>query len=44
LSAYIDRDGQPQASLDITADRLILLDRNGDSSAPPDEDTSNIPF
>ena len=44
LSAYIDRDGQPQASLDITADRLILLDRNGDSSTPPDEDTSNIPF
>jgi len=26
-SAYIDREGNPQASLDINADRLILLDR-----------------
>lgn len=42
-SAYIDRDGNPQASLDINADRLVLLDRvNGDSSKA--EETSEIPF
>ena len=38
-SAYIDRDGNAQASIDITADRLILLDRsNGNDAPPPNSD------
>lgn len=44
-SAYIDRDGNPQASLDITADRLILLDRANGESTPSDEDEmADVPF
>jgi single-stranded DNA-binding protein len=44
-SAYIDREGNPQASLDITADRLVLLDRvNGDAPADTDQDMADIPF
>ena len=44
-SAYLDRDGNPQASLDITADRLVLLDRvNGDAPADTDQDTEDVPF
>lgn len=31
-SAFIDREGQPRASLDVTADRVLFLDRAG--SAP----------
>jgi single-strand DNA-binding protein len=41
-SAYIDRDGNPRASLDITADRLVLLDRaNGENTEP---DMADVPF
>jgi len=41
-SAYIDREGNPQASLDITADRLVLLDRvNGENTEP---DMADVPF
>jgi len=44
-SAYIDREGNPQASLDITADRLVLLDRvNGDAPVDTDQDMTDIPF
>lgn len=43
-SAWVDQNGNPQASVDITANRLVLLDRvNGDnpnSEIPEDE----IPF
>lgn len=45
VSAYIDREGKPQASLDITADRLVLLDRvNGDAPTDPDPDMADVPF
>lgn len=42
-SAWVSQDGSPQASIDIDANRLILLDRveNGDSHDTPDE---TIPF
>lgn len=44
VGAYLDRDGNPQASLDITADRLVLLDRaSGDDPADSDQDM-DIPF
>ncbi|MBZ0274596.1 MAG: single-stranded DNA-binding protein [Anaerolineae bacterium] len=44
-SAYIDREGHPQASLDITADRLVLLDRvNGDTPADTDPNLADVPF
>jgi single-strand DNA-binding protein len=46
-SAWISRDGSPQASIDIDANRLILLDRltegqfeNGDNA----DSTQDIPF
>ncbi len=42
-SAWVDQSGNPQASIDVDANRLILLDRvNGDNSDTPDEET--IPF
>ena len=42
-SAWIDQGGNPQASVDLDANRLVLLDRveNGDSHDTPDE---QIPF
>lgn len=41
-SAYVDQSGNPQASLDIDANRLILLDRvNGENSETPEDE---IPF
>ena len=40
-SAWVDQSGSPQASIDIDANRLILLDRvNGDS----DDNPGDIPF
>jgi single-strand DNA-binding protein len=44
-SAYINQDGKPQASLDIDATRLTLLDRieNGDTPAA-DAEGGDIPF
>ena len=42
-SAWVDQSGNPQASIDIDADRLILLDRaNGESEEPREEE--QIPF
>lgn len=44
-SAYIDNAGNPQASLDITADRLVLLDRaNNDTPPETDQGVTDIPF
>ena len=42
-SAWMDQSGNPQASIDIDANRLILLDRveNDDNTDTPDE---TIPF
>lgn len=41
-SAWVDQSGSPQASLDMDANRLVLLDRNnGESEDTPDE---QIPF
>lgn len=41
-SAWITQDGSPQASIDIDANRLVLLDRiNGDNADTPEE---QIPF
>jgi single-strand DNA-binding protein len=42
-SAWVDQSGAPQASLDLDANRLVLLDRaeNGDSDAASEE---QIPF
>lgn len=41
-SAWVDQSGTPQPSLDMDANRLVLLDRaeNGDN----DHDESDIPF
>ena len=42
-SAWMDQSGSPQASIDIDANRLVLLDRieNGDNNDTPSEE---IPF
>lgn len=44
LSAWMDQGGTAQPSLDIDANRLVLLDRaeNGDNGHS--EDTQDIPF
>ncbi|MCC6567519.1 MAG: single-stranded DNA-binding protein [Chloroflexi bacterium] len=44
-SAWIDQGGTAQASVDVDATRLVLLDRaeNGDADSDAGED-SNIPF
>lgn len=43
-SAWVDQSGNAQASIDINANRLVLLDRaeNGDNGHS--EDTEDIPF
>ncbi len=43
-SAWIDQGGTPQPSLDVDANRLVLLDRaeNGDNGQS--EEPSDIPF
>lgn len=53
-SAYLDKSGQPTASLDLTADNFQLLGSRADAEArsggsyddfaPPPEDTGEIPF
>lgn len=41
-SAWVDQSGSPQVSLDLDANRLVLLDRNNsESEDTPDE---QIPF
>jgi hypothetical protein len=42
-SAWVDQSGAPQASLDLDANRLVLLDRteNGDNGYSED---AEIPF
>lgn len=47
VSAYADKQGQPAASLELTADKLVLLGSRGDGEgeyAPPVDDMGNIPF
>jgi len=44
-SAYIDRDGNPQSSIDINADRLVLLDRVNDDAPTNDlQNMADVPF
>ncbi len=38
-SAYLGKDGQPHASLELTADRIIFLDR-----APDDDAEEELPL
>ncbi len=38
-SAYLGKDGQPHASLELTADRVIFLDR-----APDDDAEEELPL
>ncbi len=42
-SAWIDQSGSPQASVDLDANRLILLDR-GENGASEDSPEEEIPF
>lgn len=45
VSAYTDKSGQPAASLELNADKLVLLGSRADGA--PDttpDDTGNIPF
>ena len=45
-SAWLDQSGTPQASIDIDANRLVLLDRVGSSDADDEvePESSEIPF
>jgi single-strand DNA-binding protein len=43
-SAYIDRDGQPRASLELTANRVQFLDQAPDSDDGADEPQEDVPF
>ncbi len=45
-NAWLDQDGNPQASVDITANRLVLLDRvNGeDATTDTKQALKDIPF
>lgn len=44
-SAWVDQSGNPQASVDITANRLVLLDRvNGDNTDNTGIPQDDIPF
>lgn len=40
-SAWIDQSDNAQASVDITANRLVLLDRQGDDET---QDLADVPF
>lgn len=44
VNAYLDQAGQPQASLELNADRLIFLDSAPEGSANSADDTTDIPF
>jgi single-strand DNA-binding protein len=46
-SAWMDQTGTPQASLDMDANRLVLLDRlsdNGGATDDSEQDSADIPF
>ena len=44
-SAWVDQSGSPQASLDLDANRMVLLDRvNGDTPADTDPNLADVPF
>lgn len=40
-NAWLDQNGNPQARIDMTANRLVLLDRQ---SSQDDQPTEDIPF
>lgn len=44
--AYLDKAGQPAASLDVTADQVLFLSRAEESGQPEnaERDTTDIPF
>jgi len=50
VSAYTNKAGQPAASLELTADNLVLLGSRADTGAggddflPPPDNVSEIPF
>lgn len=45
VSAYTDKAGQPAASLELTADKLVLLGSRADGEyVPPVDDAGQIPF
>lgn len=44
VSAYTDRQGQPAASLELNADRLVLLGGRGSGDEAPPGDMGSIPF
>jgi single-stranded DNA-binding protein len=43
-SAWTDQSGTPQASLDLDANRLVLLDRTEDGDNGHSEETVDIAF
>jgi len=43
-SAWVDQSGTPQPSLDMDANRLVLLDRAENGNTGHSEDTADIPF
>ncbi|MEO8393207.1 MAG: single-stranded DNA-binding protein [Chloroflexota bacterium] len=43
-SAWVDQSGTPQPSLDMDANRLVLLDRAENGENVHSEDTADIPF
>ena len=45
-SAYIDREGKPRASLELTANRVQFLDSspNGEESEGDEDEEKDIPF
>lgn len=46
VSAYTNKAGQPAASLELTADKLVLLGGRADAGegAPPADDYEHVPF
>ena len=43
-SAWLDQTGTPQASLDLDANRLVLLDRVGSADSADETDSADVPF
>lgn len=43
-SAYLDKQGQPQASLELTARQVIFLSEKPDDADATDEPLMDIPF
>lgn len=43
-NAYLDQTGKPQASLELTADRLIFLDSAPENGAASEDESGSMPF